>query len=200
MKAILCSILVCLGYQLFMSVESNCLAQEPVQDSLTVVSSALIRQRNNAVLFELGGAGGLYSIGYERVFVTSRNRYWQGVSSIDFGNFGKFWIFDVHMTSSVNASVIYGKKHRAEVEIGWVWIMDFDVPFNLSEQRHNKLYGTHYRVTFRTLNTIGAGYRYSISEKWEVKSKPMWVFKYDFDYEKMTWSSFWMDFSILYKF
>lgn len=156
--------------------------------------------RLNNIFVEIGGAGYIYSLGYERIILAGKQRKWGISLSVDIGNFGKYGVFPKDLMSNLGLSVIYGRRHKIEAELGWVWAFDFNVPFDLERQRWEKLHGSGYAATIVTFNTFGIGYRWQVNNRITLRAKPMIKFKYDFDYKKWYFGGLWGDIGICYNF
>jgi hypothetical protein len=190
---------------LLVLIQTYCKAQTATSDSIIPSKSLEMLKKNNSVFFELGGAGLYYSLGYERTVFRDKTNHWCLFMSLDAAYYGKIKTgilrSPFHMMSSLNISATYGKRHKAEVELGWVIGADFDVPLSeLSQQLHDKVHGGGYDVTFTTLNTFGLGYRFEINDSWGIRSKPQVKFKYDIEFKEWQFGYFWMDIGTYYKF
>lgn len=175
-------------------------SESTIADSLHSSNSPSILKLYNNVFVEVGGAGYIYSFGYERTIYVSKNKKWSLFSSIEVGNFGKTSGFSKSMMADLSAHATFGIKHKIESQIGWIWAFDFDVPFDLDQQRQNKLHGQGYAATIITINTIGLGYRWEINSRWGVRAMPIFIFKYDFDFGKWYGIGFWGEGGVYYKF
>lgn len=157
--------------------------------------------RKNGVFLDLGGAGGFYSVGIERRVVRLKTDKWHLWISVDFGYQGKMFNFPVDAVGSFNLAVTYGSRHMVDVEIGSLWAMDFSVPLNsLPDNLRAKREGGNFEVTFSSYNSIGIGYRWLITPRWEIRARPLWIFKYDYDFGKLTNSFPWVKLGVSYKF
>jgi hypothetical protein len=157
---------------------------------------------NNNVFVEGGGGSIYYSIGYERDFnLTQKN----ALHRMYFGTEMSYLGVDTKTPNDMNVNFmlgyLYGRKHCLDTELGLIWRINVNpFPHDISDQIDRKMAGLSYRLTFSSMYSIGIGYRYDGFKRFGFRVKPMYIFKYDFDLNYLSFSLPYFDTAIYFKF
>jgi len=181
-------------------VQFNTIAQQlEVDSTITTKANNKVRYMNN-VFVELGGSGGFYNLGYERtLFKKNKIALYNGIE-ISYRKIHPS-ITDYDMVVGMNLlGFTYGTTHQLDAELSVAWAINFSpFPSSISQQLERKRKGQPHSLTFSSMNSIGLGYRYNIKKRWLIRSKILYMFKYDFDLNHY-FNSPWFDIGMGFKF
>ncbi len=154
----------------------------------------------NIISLELGGTGGFYNLGYERMI------YSKGMVGLYTGVEASYRkisprITDYDMVFAFNLlGFTYGKKHQLDVELSTNWAVNFNpYPNSILEQLRQKRLGNYYKLTFASWQALGIGYRWNIKKRWLLRAKFLYMFRYDFEFKEY-YQQPWFDVGFGFKF
>jgi hypothetical protein len=172
--------------------------QKELKDSVNITTDEKVYFNN--VFIEIGGTSGFYNLGYERIYF-SKNQV--SLSSGIEWSYRKLHpsISDPHMVFGLNLlGFTYGKKHQVELELGMTWGIDMTpTPGTIAQQLERKRQRLPTEPTFTSSNSVGLGYRYNLKQRWLLRCKFLYIFKYDLEYREY-WHQPWGDIGFGYKF
>lgn len=154
----------------------------------------LPRYMNN--VFVEGGGSFWYSVGYERLLYRFKDSNFSLYTNHDFG----YYPGNV-LHSDFGLGVAYGKRHQLDLEISGLTYWNLEQPLSeLPMQLEYKRNRQHYVLPVEGFSSVGIGYRVTILRRLLLRAKPLFIFKYDFVFERVTEKRFWFSVAIGYQF